>query len=169
MMNEEKNPELTPETEPVQAEEVFQERVPSQKRTALLRYMTVMFAAAFILVLMSFLLQMKSHNTTISEMTQTSASALSKAERLQEENRTLQTALTETRKYVEIAREEGEEDVSNTKTAYDALLKVLSTEKPRDGDVEYSKAVETVKNLRKYLSDEAVALFEEVMAERAED
>lgn len=164
MSMDEKKPDLTPETP-----ESFQERVPSKKRTALLRYMTVMFAAAFVLVLLSFLFQMKSHNTTISEMTQTSASALSKAERLQEENRTLQTALTETAKYVEKAREAGENNVENTKSAYDALLLVLQTEKPKDGDVEYSKAVETVKNLQEYLSDEAVARFEEVLAERAED
>lgn len=162
MMNEEKNTEMTPE-EP--AQEVFQERVPSNKRTALLRYMTVMFAAAFVLVLMSFLFQLKSHNTTVSEMAQTSASALSRAEELQEENRTLQTALEETKKYVQIAREEGENDVKNTVAAYDALYLVLMTENPRDGDVEYSKAVETVKNFESYLSEEAAALFHEAVGQ----
>ena len=167
-MNKEKTPE-TPEVAEAPAPETFQERVPSKKRTALLRYMTVMFAAAFLLVLMSFVFQMKSHNTTISQMTQTSASALSRAEQLQEDNRELQRELSIAREYVELAREEGEGDVENTKAAYDALLTVLSTEEPKDGDVEYSKAVETVKNLQEYLSDETVALFEEVMAQRAEE
>lgn len=163
MKNEEKNPQVTPE--PQQAAESFQERVPSKKRTALLRYMTVMFAAAFVLVLMSFLLEAKKHDNTAVQYN----SVLGKAEQLQEENRELQRELTAARKYVQIAREEGEEDVANTQTAYEALLKVMTTENPKDGDVEYSKAVETVKNLQKFLSNEAVALFEEVMAQRTEE
>ena len=163
MMSEEKNPQMTPESE--QTAEIFQERVPSKKRTALLRYMTVMFAAAFVLVLMSFLLEAKNHDNTATQYN----SVLGKAEKLQEENRELQRELTAARKYVELAREEGEENVANTQTAYEALMKVLTTEKPKDGDVEYSKAVETVKNLQEFLSDEAVTLFEETMALRTEE
>lgn len=170
MKKDEKKIGLTPETAAPETpaeekQETFQERMPSAKRTALLRYMTVMFAAAFFLVLMSFVFQMKSHNTTVSELSQSSASALSRAQQLQEENRELQRDLTEARKYVEMAREEGENDVENTKAAYDALMLVLSTEKPKDGDVEYSKAVETVKNFENYLSEVAAALFQEAMGE----
>lgn len=157
--------ESTPEQAPEKAPETFQERVPSKKRTALLRYMTVMFAAAFVLVLMSFLLEAKKHDNTAVKYN----SVVSKAEKLQEENRTLTEDLTSAREYVKLAREEGEKDVANTKTAYDALMKVLTTEEPKDGDVEYSKAVETVNNLQKYLSEDAVNLFEETMAQRTED
>lgn len=164
-MRNEKTPENKPEEK---APEAFQSRLPSAKRTALLRYMAVMFAAAFLLVLLSLILQMRSHNTTISQLNQSSASALAKAEQLQEENRKLQEQLSEARRYVGLAREEGEEDVANTATAYDALLKVLTTTEHQEGDVEYSKAVETVKNLKKYLSDEAVTLFDETLAQRAE-
>ena len=175
MSNEEKKLDLTPESgeetaapaenTPEQAPETFQERVPSKKRTALLRYMTVMFAAAFVLVLMSFLLEAKKHDNTAVKYN----SVVSKAEKLQEDNRTLTEDLSSAREYVEIAREEGEEDVANTKTAYDALVKVLTTEEPKDGDVEYSKAVETVNNLQEYLSEDAVKLFEDTMAQRTED
>ena len=148
--------------------ETFQSRLPGAKRTALLRYMAVMFAAAFLLVLLSMIFQMRSHNTTISQLNQSSASALAKAEQLQEDNRQLQKDLSIARQYVAAAREEGERDVEDTKTAYDALLLVLGTDEPQDGDVEYSKAVETVKNMKNFLSDEAYALFEETLAARTE-
>lgn len=148
--------------------ETFQSRLPGAKRTALLRYMAVMFAAAFLLVLLSMIFQMRSHNTTISQLNQSSASALAKAEQLQEDNRKLQKDLSTARQYVAAAREEGERDVEDTRTAYDALLQVLGTEKPKDGDVEYSKAVETVINMKEFLSDEAYALFEETLAARTE-
>ena len=53
-MNEE-NKNITPEEgvssapEEPAAEEVFQTRIPRSKRTALIRYMAVLFAAAFVL------------------------------------------------------------------------------------------------------------------------
>ena len=47
------------------------------RKTALLRYMAVLFAVAFLLVLLSLILQAHSSKATISELTQTSSSALS--------------------------------------------------------------------------------------------
>ena len=67
---------------------------------------------------------------------------------------------------MEAAREEGEAEAANVGTAYDALLKVLSTEEPKDGDVEYAKAVGTVRNMKEYLSDDAYVLFEKTLAQR---
>ena len=61
-----------------------------KKKTALLRYMSILFAVAFLLVLYSMLAQMRNSQSTISELNQSSASALQKAELLQEENRTLE-------------------------------------------------------------------------------
>lgn len=179
-MNQEKKPENLQEQTPVSPEaagagtgkektdapETFQSKLPSKKRTALLRYMAVMFAAAFLLVLFSFVMQMRSSNTTISHLSASSASALARAEQLQEENRQLTEDLTTARGYVEAAREEGEAEAANVGTAYDALLKVLSTEEPKDGDVEYAKAVETVRNMKEYLSDDAYVLFEKTLAQR---
>ena len=63
--------------------------VNQQKRTALLRYMTVLFAVAFALVLLSYLIQVFNSQSTISQLNATSASALQNAERLQDTNREL--------------------------------------------------------------------------------
>ena len=60
-----------------------------QKRTALLRYMMVLFAVAFLLVLLSYLIQVFNSQNTISQLNATSASALQNAERLQDTNREL--------------------------------------------------------------------------------
>ena len=60
------------------------------RKTALLRYMAVLFAVAFLLVLLSLILQAHSSKATISELTQTSSSALSNVEQLQAQNRDLQ-------------------------------------------------------------------------------
>ena len=57
------------------------------RKTALLRYMAVLFAVAFLLVLLSLILQAHSSKATISELTQTSSSALSNVEQLQAQNR----------------------------------------------------------------------------------
>jgi len=81
------------ETPVEQAPEVFQTRMPDSKRTALLRYMIIMFAVAFVLVLMSMVLQTRSSNSTISELHQSSTSALTKAKQLQDTNRDLQDQL----------------------------------------------------------------------------
>ena len=61
-----------------------------KRKAALLRYMAVLFCAAFILVLISLILQMHSSEAKISELNAASTSALSNAEALQTENRTLQ-------------------------------------------------------------------------------
>ncbi len=57
-----------------------------RKKSALLRYVAIMFAVAFLLVLFSLLGQMRNSMSTISELNQSSSSALQKAERLQEDN-----------------------------------------------------------------------------------
>ena len=176
-MNEEKNLETTPVSpeaaganvgKPKQDDvpETFQSKIPGKKRTALLRYMAVMFAAAFLLVLVSFVSQTHRSNTTISDLSQSASGALARAQQLQEDNRELQEDLSKALGYVEEAREEGEANVENTRTAYDALLTVLTTEDPQDGDVEYAKAVETVENMKEYLSDDAYAVFKGTLAAR---
>ena len=57
-----------------------------RKKSALLRYVAIMFAVAFLLVLFSLLGQMRNSMSTISELNQSSSSALQKAEQLQEDN-----------------------------------------------------------------------------------
>ena len=62
---------------------------PERSRNALLRYLTILFAFAFLLVLLSYLIQMRNMNTTVSELNKTSSNALSNAEALQATNQSL--------------------------------------------------------------------------------
>ncbi len=57
-----------------------------QKKNALLRYMAILFGLAFLLVLLSFLIQMRDSRETISDLSQSNASALQNAGKLQDDN-----------------------------------------------------------------------------------
>lgn len=192
-MKNEKNPEIMEETTPVSEEmiqpeeqpevaaekaaeeaaeqpkeETFQSRIPKDKRTALLRYMAVLFAAAFVLVLLSMLVQMNNSNSTISQLSQSSASALAKAEQLQEDNRALEKEVSAAKKYIGVAREAGEKKQQETAATYDALILLLTTEQT-EGDVEYTQALETVEKGRRYLSEEALSMYEALLEELAQE
>ena len=65
------------------------------RKAALLRYMAILFAVAFLLVLLSLILQTHSSKSTISELSAASTSALDNAVKLQEQNRTIRTQLSE--------------------------------------------------------------------------
>ena len=60
------------------------------KKNALLRYMAVLFAAAFLFVLVSLIMQQSSSRAQIGALNESNASALSRAEQLQTQNRDLQ-------------------------------------------------------------------------------
>ena len=163
-MKKENMPEeqVTEQTAPKEEkQETFQSRIPTKKRTALLRYMAVLFVAAFLLVLLSFVTQLRSSNRV-------SASALARAEQLQEDNRELIKKASEATRYITVAREEGEQNLAKAQTAYDALMVVLYTE-PEEGDVAYATAEQTVMDLKEYLSEEAQARFDEHMAQYEEN
>ena len=66
-----------------------------KKRAALLRYMAILFGVAFLLVLLSFLIQIRDSRETISDLNQSNASALQNAGKLQEENQALSAAKEE--------------------------------------------------------------------------
>jgi len=61
----------------------------NQKKNALLRYMAILFGVAFLMVLLSFLIQLRDSSQTISQLNQSNASALQNAGKLQEENQAL--------------------------------------------------------------------------------
>ena len=122
-------------------------QVSSAKRTALLRYMAILFAVAFLLVLLSYLIQVFNSQDTISQLNATSASALQNAERLQdtnrelsEKNQELQSALTDaraaTQEYqesvssaIEIAHQEG---AMEAQAVYDLLLQAIDAQARED-------------------------------------
>ena len=84
-MDENKNPQTQPDAAQDPGKPLSEKR-----KAALLRYMTILFSAAFVLVLISLILQMHSSEAKISELNAASTSALSNAEALQNENRALQ-------------------------------------------------------------------------------
>jgi uncharacterized coiled-coil DUF342 family protein len=65
------------------------------RRRALVNYLFVLFCAAFLLVMLSFVRQVRQSSATISELSQTSSSALANAQRLQEENEELRQKVSE--------------------------------------------------------------------------
>lgn len=60
-----------------------------KKKNALVRYMAILFGVAFLLVLLSFLIQLRDSRETISDLSHANSSALQNAGRLQEDNEKL--------------------------------------------------------------------------------
>ena len=82
--------EEQPEASAPPAQEPPGEKPTSPNRNrALMTYIAFLFGVAFVLVLLSFLIQQKDSRQTISELNQNANSALSRAEQLQDNNREL--------------------------------------------------------------------------------
>ena len=80
-----------------------------KKRNALLRYVAILFAVAFLLVLFSMLMEQRNSNAAMDQLNQSSASALQKAELLQDTNRQLE----KDKSYLEGRLEEQEKDLED--------------------------------------------------------
>ena len=177
-----------------QQEKQEQAKNDTRRRTALLRYIGIMFAVAFVLVAGSLFLQMRNSQTTISQLNETNSSALSKAEELQNENRMLQDKLDEQiRENQAIQKELDEEkalidkmltdteseqqkleqahrdeletlqtEYDRTEQAYEALLVAMTSDRA-EGNVTYSKAMETLKQVNSYLSETGKAEYEKLL------
>ena len=156
------------------------------RKAALLRYMAILFAVAFLLVLLSLILQTHS---TISELSAASTSALDNAVKLQEQNRALQeekqqledeldavqkkldeeTALNDqllqaTQDEQSDAKQElrdKEQELDHTRLAYEALLTAMNCD-THEGNVTFSRAMETVARYQECLSENALAEFEKL-------
>lgn len=160
------------------------------RKAALLRYMAILFAVAFLLVLLSLILQTHSSKSTISELSAASTSALDNAVKLQEQNRALQdekqaleeelaetkTALEEEKtlsdqllqaaddqqKADEDALRQSQQELDHTKAAYEALLTAMSCQ-TREGNVTFSRAMETVERYKAYLDESALLEYEKLL------
>ena len=156
------------------------------RKAALLRYMAILFAVAFVL---SLILQTHSSKSTISELSAASTSALDNAVKLQEQNRTLQeekqqlqdeldelqkkldeeTALNEQllaasqdeEKDAKQELRDKEQELEHTRMAYEALLTAMNCD-TREGNVTFSRAMETVARYADCLSEEALAEYEKL-------
>ena len=130
-------PQAQPEAEKPQA-------MTPKSRNALLRYMTILFAVAFLVVTVSLVISMRASQNTITALNQTSASALQNAEQLQDSNRDLS-------------------DADNTAKAYELLLQAL--EAKNNGDTAAcSAALAQLEPLQSYLQDSAAALYAQLTA-----
>lgn len=105
----------------------------AKRQRALLLYLGVLFFAAFVLVLLSFFSQLRDNRTTISELAQTSTSALSNAQRLQEDNTALHQQVDELQAQMDAERENHEKAVT-------ALSDELSAAENRVAMLEKSSA-----------------------------
>lgn len=174
-MDENKNPQTQPEAAQDPGKPLSEKR-----KAALLRYMTILFSAAFVLVLISLILQMHSSEAKISELNAASTSALSNAEALQTENRSLQDekiALEQENKELQAkldAASQAEKDAAaaenemikslrteldRTKEAYEALLEAKSCD-TREGNVTFSRAMQTLERLKDYLGPTALEEYQ---------
>ena len=148
-----------------------------------------LFAVAFLLVLLSLILQTHSSKSTISELSAASTSALDNAVKLQEQNRALQeekqqledeldavqkkldeeTALNDqllqaTQDEQSDAKQElrdKEQELDHTRLAYEALLTAMNCD-THEGNVTFSRAMETVARYQECLSENALAEFEKL-------
>lgn len=103
-------------TEPARAS------ISDEKRTALLRYMAILFGVAFLLVLLTFLIQLRDSKQTISELNKSNASALQNAGKLQDENQALSAANAT----LEVQVEDLESQVEDLETTKERLEKTQS-------------------------------------------
>ena len=144
---------MSEENKPTPQSEADKEKELAAKRNAFLRYMTIIFAVAFLLVLISLVLQAHTAKAALSDLKESNSSALSNAavnaELLQDENRKLQEELDSTKKLLADEQEkaktqeesiaqleqelealrnehaEASESSEGTQEAYDALLTAL--------------------------------------------
>lgn len=173
--------EQTPDTaqQPAPPEDKRQQPLSDAKKNALLRYMTVLFAVAFLLVLASLILQKNSSQEQIGALNESNASAITRAEQLQTQNRDLQDEVASLKQELEDAQaqitgQSGELDALRdeydalereadaVQDAYSALITALQC-KTHEGNVTYSKAMGAVERNKQYLSDDAKAAYEALL------
>lgn len=141
-----------------------------RKKTALLRYLAVLFAVAFLLVLFSMLMQMRNSRSTISQLTQTSTSAAENIQQLQENNRNLEAALKaeqEANQNLLSALEKSEHQTELTEQTYEQLLLVqkLAAQGNREGNVALSRALDALEEMKDHLDSNGLELYESLMKE----
>ena len=150
------------------------------RKAALLRYMAILFAVAFLLVLLSLILQTHSSKSTISELSAASTSEQNRA--LQEEKQQLEDELDAVQKKLDEetalndqllqatqdeqsdAKQElrdKEQELDHTRLAYEALLTAMNCD-THEGNVTFSRAMETVARYQECLSENALAEFEKL-------
>ena len=155
-----------------------------KKRNALLRYVAILFAVAFLLVLFSMLMEQRNSNAAMDQLNQSSASALQKAELLQDTNRQLE----KDKSYLEGRLEEQEKDLEDlqaqleeSKSEQERLEEQLETQLEAAGQEEISihrayelllqaqagsgSALKELEQYKAYLGEYALKLYENLIKE----
>ena len=159
-------------------------QVGAKSRNALLRYMTILFAVAFLAVTLSLIIETKKSETTISELHQTSASALENAEMLQESNRELSDtneklrdkiadlennlkeandALNEAESALESAKD-AQQNAENEAKACNLLFTALNAQQKGDAAA-YENAMVQLEPLHEFLTGTAAEIYESLVEE----
>ncbi len=155
-MDENKNPQTQPEAAQDPGKPLSEKR-----KAALLRYMTILFSAAFVLVLISLILQMHSSDLQDEKIA------------LEQENKELQAKLDELNEKLDAASQAEEDataaenemikslrtELDRTKEAYEALLEAKSCD-TREGNVTFSRAMQTLERLKDYLGPTALEEYQ---------
>lgn len=151
-----------------------------RRKTALLRYVAILFAVAFVMVLFSMLTQMRNSEAALTELNRSSASALQKAEQLQEANQSLQqdnNALRAKLKSTEQKQAEAEDlraqlneaeaEQLRIAQAYEELLTAMDAVTPgsQEGNVAFAKAYENLEELKQYLGRNGLEKYETLLDE----
>ena len=156
-----------------------------KRKNALLRYVAIMFAVAFLLVLLSLIGQMRDSKNTISQLSQSSSSAVQKAEQLQDTNRLLEENNILLKKDVddleaeleslkaqlsamqddlqeeqETAMKDAEKEAGQVKAAYELLL-TLQTDRSEEN-------LKKTKEAKAYLGPIGQKLLETILTEEGE-
>lgn len=87
--------------------------LPEARKRALINYMAILFAVAFLLVALSLGIQYRDSQATISQLGASASSAMEKADKLQEENRQLQQRLQDLEDQMAVLSEQ----LADTQTA----------------------------------------------------
>lgn len=172
-------------SEEVKQDVVEQPAAPEKKtgtvknQSALLRYITVLFAVAFLVVLLSMVISYRQSQDTITALNATSASAMENAEALQASNRELSDKNAELQIQIndlEQALEDKDEELSRaqeqiaeaqaqaeeTAKAYELLLTAISAR--QNGDTEgFNAAMAELQGLQDMLTGEALTRYEELV------
>ena len=145
-----------------------------KNQNALLRYITILFAVAFMIVLLSLVISTRQTQDTISALNATSASALENAEALQETNRQLSddnAALQQQITALELELEDAEDELSqaqeaqtaaeNTVKAYELLMTAIDAR--QNGDVTaFETAMTELEGLKDLLTGPALTRYQEL-------
>ena len=170
-MDENKNPQTQPEAAQDPGKPLSEKR-----KAALLCYMTILFSAAFVLVLISLILQMHSSEAKISNAEALQAENRSLQDEkiaLEQENKELQAKLDELNEKLDAASQAEEDaaaaenemikslrtELDRTKEAYEALLEAKSCD-TREGNVTFSRAMQTLERLKDYLGPTALEEYQ---------